>query len=422
MKILQIIPGSGDTFYCSNCLRDNLYAQALRKAGHEVMIMPLYLPLTDKSFQANTPLFFPATSFFMEQKFFRKREMPRFLEKILDTPLALRLASALSETTSAKGMEQMTLSMVKGEDRIFAKQIEKLIHWILNHNHPDIILLSTSLLIGVAKAIKNQTKIPIICSLKDEEIWIDELEKQYAKETWEVIGYNSKYIDRFIAPSEFYKMFVLNKIDNIKEIDVVYPGVNIEKYGSTNEPKDPVIGFFYRMNYANGLDILAQAFINLKKENSISNLKLKIGGGYNRENKRFIHQIRNLLKPFMNDVIWLNNYDLKEHTHFYKDITLICNPLRFDEAFGLYLCEAFATGKPAVMPHTGSFSEIVGNAGLLYAPNDSENLTEALRKILTNHELYESCKNNALKLSRERYNDKIAVTGLLATFTKIFTV
>ena len=45
MKILFIIPGSGDSFYCGNCFRDNLLANALRKAGHEVIIMPLYTRL-----------------------------------------------------------------------------------------------------------------------------------------------------------------------------------------------------------------------------------------------------------------------------------------------------------------------------------------------------------------------------------------
>ena len=105
-------------------------------------------------------------------------------------------------------------------------------------------------------------------------------------------------------------------------------------------------------------------------------------------------------------MIWSNHYSLDEHTAFYKDISLICAPLRFNEAVGLYLCEAFAAGRPAVAPNTGSFSEIIENAGLLYLPNDSEHLAEALSKILTNDVIYEKCKENALRLSRERYNDK----------------
>ena len=45
MKILFIVPGSGDAFYCGNCFRDNLQVKALRDLGQEVIVMPLYLPL-----------------------------------------------------------------------------------------------------------------------------------------------------------------------------------------------------------------------------------------------------------------------------------------------------------------------------------------------------------------------------------------
>jgi glycosyltransferase involved in cell wall biosynthesis len=164
------------------------------------------------------------------------------------------------------------------------------------------------------------------------------------------------------------------------------------------------------------LDILAQAFVKLKNENVVSNLKLKIGGGYTRENKRFIHRIRKILQPYKNDVIWSDAYNLNEHTAFYKDISLICVPVRFNEAVGLYLCEAFAAGRPAVAPDTGSFGEIVENAGLLYAPNDSEHLAETLRKMLTDNVLYKKSKENAIALSREKYNAAITSEKLLKIY------
>jgi glycosyltransferase involved in cell wall biosynthesis len=419
MKILLIIPGAGDSFYCGNCFRDNLHAQALRRSGQEVVIMPLYLPLTDKSFHADTPLFFPATSYYVAQKFFRKVKMPQVFEKVLDSPSILRMASSFSGTTSAKGMEQMTLSMIKGDDKNFALQTKKLIDRIVNHDRPDVIHLASSMLIGIAKAIKNQINIPVVCSLQDEEIWLDSLESQYAREAWNSIEKNVKYIDRFITSSDFYKSVALNRIPGIGKIDVVYPGVNIEKYKSPEYPKEPTIGFFYRLSYENGLDILAQAFVKLKKENTIPKLKLKIGGGYTRENKSFVNQIRNILLPYKNDVIWSEHYSLNEHSTFYKDVSLICAPLRFNEAFGLYICEAFAAGRPAIMPNTGSFKEIVESAGLLYSPNDNEHLAEALQKLLTDENLYSQSIKRAKELSFIRYNDKALAEKLTLLYSNL---
>ena len=61
MKILFISPSAGDTYYCGNCFRDNLLAQALLKEGHDVIIMPLYLPM--KISTEGVPVFLPATSY-----------------------------------------------------------------------------------------------------------------------------------------------------------------------------------------------------------------------------------------------------------------------------------------------------------------------------------------------------------------------
>ena len=78
MKILFIVPGSGDAFYCGNCFRDNLQVKALRDLGQEVIVMPLYLPLEQKEFQADTPLFFPATTLYAAQRLYKGAKIPGY--------------------------------------------------------------------------------------------------------------------------------------------------------------------------------------------------------------------------------------------------------------------------------------------------------------------------------------------------------
>ena len=244
MKILFIVPGSGDSFYCGNCFRDNLQASALRKAGQEVIIMPLYLPLRYASFKADTPLFFPATTYYTAQKFFGKRKMPHWLERVTGSERLLNIASSLSGTTSAKGMEKMTLSMITGDGPAFSVYVSQLINWLKNNEKPDIIHLSSSLLMGIAKVLHQQLAIPIVCSIQDEEVWIDNLKEAYSDIAWQGIAENIGYISQFITTSEFYKQKILKKIPLIRNIEVIYPGVKREKYASADYPKDPVIGFF----------------------------------------------------------------------------------------------------------------------------------------------------------------------------------
>ena len=44
MKIVFLTAGTG-SYYCGACMRDNSLAKALVRAGHEAVVLPLYLPL-----------------------------------------------------------------------------------------------------------------------------------------------------------------------------------------------------------------------------------------------------------------------------------------------------------------------------------------------------------------------------------------
>ena len=54
MRIVQICPSSGDSFYCENCLRDAALVKALRRLGHDVLMVPLYLPLAADRTEADS--------------------------------------------------------------------------------------------------------------------------------------------------------------------------------------------------------------------------------------------------------------------------------------------------------------------------------------------------------------------------------
>ena len=419
MKILFIVPGSGDAFYCGNCFRDTLHANALRKAGHEVIVMPLYLPFTADAFKADTQLFFPAVSFYVARKFFKRRQMPKWLKQILNSKYLLKFASSMSGTTSAEGMEDMTMSMIYGNDAVFDSEAKHIIEWIEKYDKPDIVHLSSTLLTGIARKIKQNSNITVVCTLQDEEVWIESLKKNCVPKAWQGIAENLCYIDKFVTSSNFYKAFALEKFPQIKNIEVIYPGVELEKYASDVFPASPTIGFFYRMNKLNGLDILAEAFVELKKRDTVKNLKLKIGGGYAGDDKKFLKQVKKILSPYLSDVEISDSYNLGSHAKFYSEITLIAVPLTFNEGVGLYLCETFAAGRPAVEPASGSFSEIIDNAGVVYQNNNSHALADAIETTLADQTLFQQLCKNAKNLAQTRYNASISAEKLVEQYELI---
>ncbi|TLX76442.1 glycosyltransferase family 4 protein [Labilibacter sediminis] len=407
MKVVFIIPGVGDSFYCGNCMRDNLQASALQKQGHEVIVIPLYLPLNKHTFQPKSPIFFPATTYYLAQKLFKRVTMPTWLERFTGSDSMLKMASSMSGTTSAKGMEGMTLSMIRGNDPVFQKEVERLITWLSQDEKPDIIHLSSSLLIGIAKAIKEKIDTPVVCSLQDEEVWIDSMKEKYARLAWDSINESLLYVDRLVTTSKFYKGIAEERLPDASGVEVAYPGINLSNYKESEAIGNNVIGYYYRLNKENGLDILAKAFVSLKRKNGIPDLKLKIGGGYTDHDKKFVKEVRDILAPVMHDVEFLDGYSMADHATFYGSISVISVPLTFEEGVGLYLCEAFASGVPAVAPATGSFPEIIDEAGLLYKPNTPDKLAEALEKLLNNQTLYEAAASKAKEKARQVYNDKV---------------
>ena len=70
MKIAQITPGSGDNFYCENCLRDAALVTAIRKLEHDTLLLPMYLPMQvdEKDVPRNAPIFFGGINVYLQQK------------------------------------------------------------------------------------------------------------------------------------------------------------------------------------------------------------------------------------------------------------------------------------------------------------------------------------------------------------------
>lgn len=170
MKIINIVPGFGGTFYCGNCLRDSVYTTALKSAGHEAITLPVYLPLSVYKCETEQelPVFYGAVNIYLKQNFKIFRGMPQWMERIFNSDSILAFAAKKAGSTRASGLEDMTISMLKGKDGRQAEELQHMIDFLKHHEKPDIIHLSNALLLGMAKQIKEQLKIPlfVLCKMK----------------------------------------------------------------------------------------------------------------------------------------------------------------------------------------------------------------------------------------------------------------
>ena len=162
--------------YCGSCLRDNALATELISRGHDVTLLPVYTPtLTDEPNVSGDKVFFGGISVYLEQYVPLFRKSPRWLDRLWDSTPMLQLASRRSISTSPKMLGEMTVSMLKGEAGFQEKEIEKLLEWLKHEGAPDVISLPYTLLLGLAKPMKEALGRPICCTLQGEDLFLEGL-------------------------------------------------------------------------------------------------------------------------------------------------------------------------------------------------------------------------------------------------------
>jgi glycosyltransferase involved in cell wall biosynthesis len=391
MKIVNIVPGFGGTFYCGNCLRDSAYVNSLRELGHDAITLPMYLPLTMDGARTNdgTPVFYGAVNIYLKQQFPVFRHMPGWMENLFDSKPILKLAAAKSGSTRAHGLEKLTESMLLGKEGYQGQELQHLTDFLKNHEKPDVVHFSNALLLGMAGKIREEVKVPVVFSLQDEDVWVDAMEPSWRSRIWDLMSEKSRDADAFIAVSSWFASVMQKRMSIPPEkMHVVHIGIKPENYVYTTPANSPrAIGYLSRICEENGFGILVDAFILLKKDPRFNDLKLVVTGGMTADDRPFLNrQMKKTEAANLSaDIEFQEDFSTGSLPSFFSRLTLLSVPVLKGEAFGLYQAEALASGVPIVQPALGAFPEISATTGggITYTPNTPESLAKALAGLLS---------------------------------------
>jgi glycosyltransferase involved in cell wall biosynthesis len=89
-----------------------------------------------------------------------------------------------------------------------------------------------------------------------------------------------------------------------------------------------------------------------------------------------------------------------EREAIYKGAQALVMP-SLDEGFGIPALEAMSAGVPVVVSNRGALPEVVGDAGLLFDPEDTESVIAALERIITDPQLRATCARRGLDRARQ---------------------
>jgi glycosyltransferase involved in cell wall biosynthesis len=411
MIIIHIIPGSGGSFYCGNCLRDSKLFDAIRAEGHDAIKIPMYLPLfAHDTINKEIPVFYGAISIYLKQNFRLFRHAPAWVDKLLNSGPMLRFAASMANSTRATGLEEMTISMLLGEDGQQKDELEKMVHWLETHIKPDVIHISNALLLGLAHKLKERLKVPVVCSLQDEDVWVDDMHPEMAAKVWHLMCEKTKDVDLFIPVSQYFASFIKDRLCIPDEkMEILHLGVDPEDYTfSDASAKARNIGYLSRLCKENGLEVLIDAFILLKKMNGFDDVRLLLTGGYTADDNSFIKkQKKKIHTAGLNDSVEIiHDFEGEARKDFLSRVQLLSVPVLKGEAFGIYLLEAMASGIPVVQPALGAFPEIIekSGGGVVYPSNTPEELAIALSTLLADQQKISEMSFKARKSTEDVFN------------------
>jgi glycosyltransferase involved in cell wall biosynthesis len=423
MRIVQITPGAGG-MYCGNCFRDNALVAEWRRQGHEVLMIPLYLPMTldEENQSSGIPVFFSGINVYLEQKLPLLGKMPDFLHKQLASPALLKWASRRAAKTRASELGELTLSMINGEEGRQAREIDELLAYLRRHERPEIIVLSNALLVGMARKIKRELNVPVVCTLQGEDSFLDNLPASHREKTWLALSDRCRDVDLFIAPSAYFGELMGRRLKiPAEKITVVHNGLKLDGWSVGTPPNPPVLGFFARMCKEKGLDLLIDTFILLKKRARVPNLKLHVGGAMGPGDEPFVNELKLRLQGsgVLGDVTFFSNLTKEQKQQFFRRISVMSVPALYGEAFGLYLLEAWAAGVPVVQPPVAAFPELIeaSGGGVVTKSATPEALAEGIEQVL----LDETKRQFLSKSARHAMEEQFTAEAMARRMTEAFT-
>ncbi len=413
--------------YCGGCFRDNALVAALRKQGHQTLMVPLYLPLTldEPDQSAGTPTFFGGISVYLEQQSALFRHAPRWFHRLLSSPALLKWASGRAAKTRAADVGELTLSMIRGEEGNQARELDELLRWLVTQPKPDVICLSNALLIGLARRLKHGLRAPVVCQLSGEDTFLDGLPPGLRENTWQTLAERCRDVDLFIAPSQYFADLMSRRLAlRPDQMRVVPNGISLEGYSAdtTVRPPNtpPVLGYFARMCPEKGLDLLIDAFLLLARRPAGRELRLHVGGGCGPGDEPFVAAQRHKLAEagLLERAQFFPNVDHAGKIAFYERLTIFSAPAPYNEAFGLYLIEALAAGVPLVQPRHAAFPEIIQatGGGVICEPGSPQALADAIEGLLANPSQAADLGDAGRAAVRREFSIERAAQNYLAAF------
>ncbi|MBT4136567.1 MAG: glycosyltransferase family 4 protein [Candidatus Latescibacteria bacterium] len=426
MRIAYIAAGAAG-MYCGSCIHDNTLATALQKKGVDIALIPTYTPLrTDEKDASIDRVFYGGVNVYLQQKVGLFRHTPWFIDKLFNGRTLLNSLGRFSGSTSAEDLGGLTVSVLEGELGPQKKELKKLIRWLKEDYKPDLVQLTNSMFLGMAREIKRELDVPVLCALQGEDIFLEGLIEPYHSHALKLLQERAQDVDGFVATCDYYAQFMADymAVDQDR-IHVVRLGIHLDGHGVMDRslPDSPfTIGYLARICPEKGLHILVDAVHQLSEQVGKAHLKLKVAGYLGKRDEAYFQEVcAQIDRLGLSEVFdYCGEVDRDGKIAFMNAVHVLSVPTPYKDPKGLFLLEAMANGVPVVQPRHGAFPEVIEKTGggILVSPDSSEALAVGLMRMKNDAAFRETMGQKGKEAVHRDFNDDVMAEATLDVYRK----
>lgn len=317
----------------------------------------------------------------------------------------------------------MTVSVLRGEHGFQRKEIQKLTTWLRHAARPDIVTLPNSLLIGLARPIREALEPgqsgrqaatlspPVCCTLQGEDLFLSQLPEPYRTTALGLIRANVDQVDAFTAVSDCYAGFMCRYLGIPQhKMHVVPLGINLDGYSARPQSGAGffTVGYFARVTPEKGLHLLAESYVRLRRQTEFGASTLEVAGYLAPEHRAYLQGVKQRMaeEGLAQEFHYRGVLDRGQKLEFLRKLDVLSVPAVYDEPKGIFLLEAMASGVPVVQPRRGAFAEILERAGggILVEPDDAASLAEGIFSLRKDPALRAELGRRGAEGVREHYS------------------
>ncbi len=437
MRIVYIASGAG-VAYCGTCQHSNTLVAAMRQLGHDALLLPAYVPLnTDEENVSVDRVVFGGVNVFLQQWFPLLGRMPRALARLLDRKALLGWLGRTAASTHPRKLGPMTVSMLRGEQGRQRHELDRLIDLLGRELRPQVVHLSNALLVGMAREIRRQLKVPVVCTLSGEDTFLEQIPAPYRQEAKRLMAQRCRELDALVAMNGPYADYAAAYLGiDRRQLHVIPPGVNTAGHGTRpsrtqqrctpqqpdQQPPEIALGYLGHIRPPKGLHLVAEALIGLESRLRLSGTKtrLMVAGHLARGDRPYLERILTELRKhgLRSRLEYRGQLNRQEKIAFLQSLDMLVIPTLYPESKGLVALEAWANGVPVVAPRSGAFLELVAEAqgGLLFTPGNAHDLARCVEQLATDRQFAARCGSAGRQAVAQRYRAEHAAERTIALY------